>query len=131
MIRSLCRISLNGLCGRRTGTTEWRRRVVEEEEEEGESWEEDKGGKLLDTLTREKYVELKQQEGMPSTPLDVFLALPQKRENREGKRCLSHNLSHLCTHSKHIIRIPCQPVIPQGHAAAPSLCVSCCLSPSL
>lgn len=33
VIWSLCRISLNGPCGRRTGTTEWRWRVEEEEED--------------------------------------------------------------------------------------------------
>lgn len=82
MIRSLCRISLNGPCGRRTGTTERRRRAVEEEEEEGE------GGKSPDTLTQEKYVELKTQEGMPSSPLEGFLAPSQTKRQQRGRMML-------------------------------------------
>ena len=82
MSRSLCRISLNGLCGRRTGTTEHRRRVEEDREE-------DDGGKSLDTPMQGKYVELRQHEGMSSSPLESFQAPPpppppkKKRQHRE------------------------------------------------
>lgn len=78
MSRGLCRISLNGLCGRRTGTTEHRRRVEEDREEED-------GGKSLDTLMQGKYVELRaaRRNVLILTGKFSGTSPPKKRQHRE------------------------------------------------
>lgn len=126
MIWSLCRISLNGPCGRRTGTTEWRRRVEEEDSEE------DEGGQPADGLTQEDYMELMQQEGMSSSPLD-FLAPPQTKTQERGSMMLipgsksplypQHTHHHTSPVSLSSRRVMVK--------LALHLCVSCCLSPAL
>lgn len=81
MIRSLCRISLNGCVADelapRGGEDGWRRRRWRSEEE-------DEGGKSLDTLMQE----LRQKEGMSSSPLEGFLTPPQKKRQQRRRMML-------------------------------------------